>query len=157
MRRLDEPVAEGAHRGRNGGIGPTKLGTEPGEVRLDPQRVRIGLAAPSGPQQLLVRDEVAARGNECFEALAGVTEEQQALADAIHSWFVSWIKDPSAGPGWDKVSEDGGLVKLGVPGDELERIPAKREEFNQICRDVYDPYFPEYPVLQSVARIVAGL
>lgn len=96
-------------------------------------------------------------GNECFEALAGVTEEQQELADDIHAWFVDWIKNPAAGPGWDRVSEEGGLAKLGVPGDELERIPAKREEFNRICQDVYVPYFPEYPVVQSVARIVAGL
>lgn len=86
-----------------------------------------------------------------------MTEEQQALADSIHSWFVSWIKDPSAGPGWDKVSEEGALVKLGVPGDELERIPAKREEFNGICEKVYNQFSSEYPVVQSVAGIVAGL
>lgn len=96
-------------------------------------------------------------GNECFEALAGVTEEQQALADSIHSWLVDFVKDPAAGPGWDKVSEEGRLVKLGVPGDELERIPAKREEYNSICRDVYNPAFPEYPVVQSVAGIIASL
>lgn len=96
-------------------------------------------------------------GNECFSGLQGVTEEQQALADSVHTWFVSWIKNPAAGPGWEKVSESGALVKLGVPGDELSRIPAKREEFNGVCRSVYNPAFPKYPVVQSVAEIVAGL
>lgn len=96
-------------------------------------------------------------GNECFSGLQGVTEKQQALADSIHQWFVEWIRDPAAGPGWEKVSESETLVKLGVPGDELSRIPAKREEFNGICRSVYNPAFPEYPVVQSVAEIVAKL
>ena len=98
-------------------------------------------------------------GNECFAALQGVTAEQQALADEIHGWFVDWIKDPAGGPGWAKVEGEGeGVVaKIGVPGDELARIPAKREEFNEVCRDVYKPAFPEYPVVQSVAGIVAGL
>lgn len=63
-------------------------------------------------------------GNECFDSLEGVTDAQQALADSIHEWFVEWIKDPSAGPGWDQVlPESGPLVKLGVPDDELSRIP----------------------------------
>lgn len=96
-------------------------------------------------------------GNECFAGLQGVTKEQQALADSIHGFFIQWIKNPAAGPGWEKVSESGALVKIGVPGDELSRIPAKREEFNGICRSVYNPAFPEYPVVQSVAEIVAGL
>jgi carboxylesterase type B len=96
-------------------------------------------------------------GNECFKGLQGVTEEQQALADDIHAWFVSWIKDPAASPGWEKVSESREIVKLGVPGDELERILAKRDEYNAICKSVYDPYFQEYPVVQSVKEIVAGL
>ena len=96
-------------------------------------------------------------GNECFEGLQGVTGEQQALADDIHAWFVAWIKEPSAGLGWERVSESGGLVKLGVPGDELSRISAARGEFNAICKTVYDPYFQEYPVVQSVKEIVAGL
>jgi len=97
-------------------------------------------------------------GNECFAGLQGVTVEQQALADSIHSWFVDWIKDPTAGPGWDKVSpESGALVKLGVPGDELSQIPATTEEFNEICRDVYNPAFPDYPVVQSVTDILSRL
>jgi hypothetical protein len=96
-------------------------------------------------------------GNECFEGLQGVTEEQQALADDIHTWFVNWVKNPAAGPGWEKVSESEELVKLGVPGDELSRIPATRDEYNSICKDVYNPKFVDYPVVQSVAEIVASL
>ena len=96
-------------------------------------------------------------GNECFEGLANVTAEQQALADFIHGWLVDWIKDPSAGPGWDKTSpSSSALVKLGVPGDELSRIPASFDEFNKVCRDVYNPRFLEYPVVQSVADVLAS-
>jgi carboxylesterase type B len=97
-------------------------------------------------------------GNECFTGLQNVTSEQQALADSIHGWFVDWIKNPTAGPGWDAVSPgSGALVKLGVPGDELSQIPATTDEFNGICRDVYNPAFPDYPVVQSVADIIAHL
>jgi carboxylesterase type B len=97
-------------------------------------------------------------GNECFAGLQNVTSEQQALADSIHGWFVDWIKNPTAGPGWDKVSPGlGALVKLGVPGDELSQIPAMTGEFNEICRKVYNPAFPDYPVVQSVADIIARL
>jgi carboxylesterase type B len=97
-------------------------------------------------------------GNECFTGLQNVTSEQQALADSIHGWFVDWIKNPTAGPGWDAVSPgSGALVKLGVPGDELSQIPATTGEFNGICRDVYNPAFPGYPVVQSVADIIARL
>lgn len=76
-------------------------------------------------------------GNECFDSLQGVTDAQQALADSIHGWFVDWIKDPSGGPGWDQVSpESGPLVKLGVPGDELTRIPGTTDEYNERCQAV---------------------
>lgn len=83
--------------------------------------------------------------------------EQQALADDMHNWFIKFIKNPSAGPGWEKVSDSGAVVKLGVPGDELSRIPAARDEFNGICKDVYNPLFLDYPVVQSVAEIVSSL
>lgn len=97
-------------------------------------------------------------GNECFAGLQNVTAEQQALADSIHNWFVDWIKNPSAGPGWDAVSPDSGaLVKLGVPGDELSQIPAMTGDYNEICKNVYNPAFPEYPVIQSVADIISRL
>lgn len=90
-------------------------------------------------------------GNECFAGLSGVTPAQQALADSIHDMFVAWIKDPAAGPGWDRVKpKSGPLVKLGVPGDELSRIPGETGEFNARCQAVYNPKFPEYPVVQSI-------
>lgn len=97
-------------------------------------------------------------GNECFAGLDNVTQEQQALADSIHGWFVEWIKNPTAGPGWEKVSPtSGALVKLGVPGDELSRLPAMTGDFNEVCQQVYNPAFPDFPVVQSVADIIAGL
>ena len=97
-------------------------------------------------------------GNDCFAGLANVTKEQQALADSIHGWLVDWIKNPSGGPGWEKTSpSSAALVKLGVPGDELSRIPASFDGFNKVCRDVYNPRFPDYPVVQSVAEIIASL
>ncbi|UQC90479.1 acetylcholinesterase [Colletotrichum lupini] len=89
-------------------------------------------------------------GNECFDSLTGVTEAQQALADSIHGWFVDWIKNPAAGPGWAKGSpQSGPLVKLGVPGDELSAIQGLTGDFNARCKSVYAPAFPKYPVIQS--------
>jgi len=75
-------------------------------------------------------------GNECFSALAGVTPAQQALADSINDWFVEWIKNPAAGPGWNKVSEQGTVAKLGVPGKETEVLLGNRREYNGICEEV---------------------
>ncbi|KAI6758503.1 hypothetical protein HG530_010743 [Fusarium avenaceum] len=96
-------------------------------------------------------------GNECFKSLEGVTKAQQALADSIHKWFVAWIKNPTAGPGWNSVEQAGELVKLGVPGDELARGVASRSEFNAVCQSVYKPNLPKYPVVQSVADLVKEL
>ncbi|KAF4956395.1 hypothetical protein FSARC_11597 [Fusarium sarcochroum] len=96
-------------------------------------------------------------GNECFASLSGVTKAQQALADSIHKWFVAWIKNPAAGPGWNKVAQSGELVKLGVPGNELARIKATRSQFNSVCQSIYKPNFPKYPVVQSVADLVNKL
>lgn len=90
-------------------------------------------------------------GNECFNGLEGVTAEQQALADSIHDIFVAWIKDPAAGPGWDRVQpRSGPLAKLGVPGDELARIPGVTGEFNKKCQTIYNPKFSAYPVVKSI-------
>ncbi|KAH7318083.1 carboxylesterase [Stachybotrys elegans] len=90
-------------------------------------------------------------GNECFESLSGVTEAQQALADSIHGWFVEWIKNPAAGPGWDKVSPiSGPVAKIGVPGDELSVNMATTGDFNARCQKSYKPFFPRYPVVQSI-------
>ncbi|EGY22256.1 acetylcholinesterase [Verticillium dahliae VdLs.17] len=94
-------------------------------------------------------------GNECFEKLSGVTAAQQALADSIHGWFVQWIKNPAAGPGWDKAKpKSGPLVKLGVPADELSLIKGTTDEFNSRCQKVYNPRFNKYPVVQSVEGIL---
>ncbi|KAF3054154.1 hypothetical protein E8E11_011937 [Didymella keratinophila] len=91
-------------------------------------------------------------GNECFDAISNVTKAEQALADYQNDWFVSWIKNPSAGPGWDKVTpKSSTLAKLGVPGNELAIELANTDDFNGICQSVYNPYLPKYPVVQSVA------
>lgn len=50
-----------------------------------------------------------------------MTIAQQELAESFHGWFVDWIKDPSAGPGWARFKaeeEEGVVVKIGVPGRE---------------------------------------
>ncbi|KAH6684991.1 Alpha/Beta hydrolase protein [Plectosphaerella plurivora] len=89
-------------------------------------------------------------GNECFSALSGVTDAQQALADSIHGWFVEWIKNPAGGPGWEQVKpRSGPLVKLGVPGDELSLIKGSTGDYNARCQGVYNPRFSKYPVVQS--------
>lgn len=76
-------------------------------------------------------------GNECFSSLQNVTAAQQALADSIHGWFVQWIKNPSAGPGWDKaVPVSGNLAKLGTPGDELALLKGSTSEYNGRCQKV---------------------
>ncbi|UNI19288.1 hypothetical protein JDV02_005481 [Purpureocillium takamizusanense] len=90
-------------------------------------------------------------GNECFSLLKGVTPEQQALADFTHDWFVAWIKDPMAGPGWSRASRTSDtLAKFGVPGDELDLKIGSRGDYNARCQALYAPTFPKYPVVQSV-------
>lgn len=89
-------------------------------------------------------------GNECFEKLSNVTEAQQALADSMNDWLVAWIKNPSAGPGWDQVKPiNGSLIKLGIPGDELSLVEGTTSEHNGRCQSTYKQYFPDYPVVQS--------
>lgn len=89
-------------------------------------------------------------GNECFEKLQNVTEAQQALADSIHDWFVAWIKDPEAGPGWGQArATDGPMAYLGVPENELARIESSTGMHNGRCQEVYKPWFGEYPVVQT--------
>lgn len=108
-------------------------------------------------------------GNECFDAIKDVTKAEQALADYQNDWFVSWIKNPSAGPGWDKVTpKKGTLAKLGVPGNELAIELASTADYNAVCQSVslvlfryfphksltvkkvYNRYLPKYPVLKDV-------
>jgi carboxylesterase type B len=112
-------------------------------------------------------------GNECFSALSGVTPAEQARADSINDWFVSWIKNPSAGPGWDKVTPKSGTVaKLGVPGNETAIILGKTSDYNEICQSVslfgegyeesanpsqvYNPYAPFYPKVQNPVTLAAN-
>lgn len=90
-------------------------------------------------------------GNECFDAVSNVTEPQQALADYQNDWFVSWIKNPAAGPGWAKVSpRSGALAKLGVPGNELAIELSSTGDYNGRCQSVYNPNLSKYPVVQGV-------
>ncbi|KAH7419710.1 Alpha/Beta hydrolase protein [Cadophora sp. MPI-SDFR-AT-0126] len=89
-------------------------------------------------------------GNECFSALSDVTEAQQALADYTHAWFVNWIKNPSAGPGWNAVESINGradTMTLGVPGKELQMVQANTGDYNGICQSLYKQYMPKYPVV----------
>jgi len=90
-------------------------------------------------------------GNECFDGIAGVTAEEQALADFQNDWFVAWIKDPAAGPGWEKVTpKKGTIAKLGVPGNELAIELGSTADYNKRCQTAYNPYLSKYPVLQGV-------
>jgi hypothetical protein len=80
-----------------------------------------------------------------------VTAQEQALADFQNNWFVSWIKNPAAGPGWGKAKpHNGPIAKLGVTGSELTIGVGNSSEFNQKCQKVYNPFLPQYPVVQSV-------
>ncbi|KAG8408353.1 hypothetical protein J3459_017894 [Metarhizium acridum] len=97
-------------------------------------------------------------GNECFQSLTNVTKEQQALADSIHDWFVAWVKNPAAGPGWDRASpESQNMVKIGVPGDELSLVKELTGTYNSRCKSVYAPAFPKYPVVQSIKSVLERL
>ncbi|KAH8690383.1 acetylcholinesterase precursor [Phaeosphaeriaceae sp. PMI808] len=90
-------------------------------------------------------------GNEAFAGLSGVTAEQQAFADFQHDWFVSWIKSPAAGPGWEKITAHGEpIAKIGVPGNDLAIENASALHFNARCRKAYNSYLPKYPVIQSI-------
>jgi carboxylesterase type B len=97
-------------------------------------------------------------GNEAFAGIDGVTAEQQALADFQNDWFVSWLKNPTAGPGWDKATPHSGPVgKLGMPGNDLVVEIGNTADFNAKCQKVYDPYLPKYPIIQSVLGGVVDL
>ena len=75
-------------------------------------------------------------GNEVF-AGQQVSADQQALADYQHKWFVSWIKNPTAGPGWNKASPKSGTIgKLGVPGNQLTVELGNTSDYNQRCQSV---------------------
>ncbi|KAL3485267.1 Alpha/Beta hydrolase protein [Aspergillus germanicus] len=96
-------------------------------------------------------------GNECFELLDGVTEEQQQLADYMNDWFVAWIKEPASGPGWEKaVPVDGPLARVGVPGREEEIVVSNTGEYNSRCQSVFKPNYPSYPVVLDPVALAAS-
>ncbi|RAH84225.1 alpha/beta-hydrolase [Aspergillus japonicus CBS 114.51] len=96
-------------------------------------------------------------GNECFAKLTGVTAAEQDLADYMNDWFVAWIKDPSAGPGWDQATPvNGPLALLGVPGNEEAIETGETGTYNQRCQKVYKPNYPNYPVVQNPVELAAA-
>jgi carboxylesterase type B len=96
-------------------------------------------------------------GNECFAGVKDVTVQEQALADFQNDWFVSWIKNPAAGPGWEKAKpHDGPIAKLGVPGNELKINVGSTADSNARCQNVYNPSLPKYPVIQNIIKELIG-
>ncbi|RAL07944.1 carboxylesterase [Aspergillus homomorphus CBS 101889] len=96
-------------------------------------------------------------GNECFSKLSGVTAAEQDLADYMNDWFVAWIKNPSAGPGWDQAKPvNGPLALLGVPGNEEAIETGSTGTYNQRCQKVYKPNYPNYPVIQNPVQLAAS-
>ncbi|KAJ5512058.1 hypothetical protein N7463_001610 [Penicillium fimorum] len=91
-------------------------------------------------------------GNECFSLLDVVTEAEQQLADYMNSWFVSWVKNPSAGPGWQQAKPvDGPLGRVGVPGHEEEIVTSTTGAYNGRCQKIYKPNYPNYPVVWNTS------
>ncbi|KAK9857921.1 Carboxylesterase [Penicillium brevicompactum] len=89
-------------------------------------------------------------GNECFSLLDNVTSAEQRLADYMLSWFVAWIKNPHAGPGWGQaVPFDGPLARVGVPDHEEDIVISRTGEYNTRCQNVYRPNYPHYPEVQN--------
>ncbi|PYH44659.1 carboxylesterase [Aspergillus saccharolyticus JOP 1030-1] len=96
-------------------------------------------------------------GNECFSKLTGVTAAEQDLADYMNDWFVAWIKNPSAGPGWDQATPvNGPLALLGVPGNEEAIESAETGTYNQRCQNTYKPNYPNYPVVLNPVELAAS-
>ena len=92
-------------------------------------------------------------GNDAFAGIDSITPQEQALADFQNDWFVSWIKNPAAGPGWNKVTpKNGSIAKLGVPGKELTIDVGNTAEFNARCQKVYNPNLSKYPIIQDVPQ-----
>ncbi|KAJ5106335.1 hypothetical protein N7456_003010 [Penicillium angulare] len=89
-------------------------------------------------------------GHECFSLLDGVTDAEQKLADYMNNWFIEWIRNPCAGPGWDQAwPESGPLARVGVPGHEEEIVMSTTGMYNARCQKVYKPNYPYYPVVQN--------
>ncbi|KAF2140317.1 uncharacterized protein K452DRAFT_319823 [Aplosporella prunicola CBS 121167] len=87
-------------------------------------------------------------GNQCFEAVSDVTDAEQKLADYMNDMLVAWIKNPSAGPGWDKATPvSGPLAKFGVEDSELETLIGDTADYNARCQNLYKKHYPSYPVV----------
>ncbi|KAL4861030.1 hypothetical protein BDV12DRAFT_77146 [Aspergillus spectabilis] len=96
-------------------------------------------------------------GNECFSGLSDVTAAEQELADYMNDWFVAWIKNPSAGPGWEQAQPGNGpLARVGVPGQEEAIVLSTTGVYNSRCQNVYKPNYPNYPVVQNPVLLAAN-
>ncbi|KAL4903578.1 hypothetical protein BDW74DRAFT_36697 [Aspergillus multicolor] len=96
-------------------------------------------------------------GEECFSALSGVTAEEQMLADYMNDWFVAWIKDPAAGPGWDQATPTNGpLARVGVPGNEEAIVMSTTGEYNARCQKTFKPNYPNYPHVLNPVELAAS-
>ncbi|KAL6171404.1 hypothetical protein ACJQWK_02423 [Exserohilum turcicum] len=92
-------------------------------------------------------------GKDVFSraGVVNVTAEEQDLADYQHAWFVKWIKNPKASPGWAKATpKTGSLGLLGMRGNELQIEHGSTADYNARCQAIYNPYLPLYPVVQSI-------
>ncbi|KAJ9142692.1 Carboxylesterase [Pleurostoma richardsiae] len=82
-------------------------------------------------------------------------ESAQVLANHLNDWLIAWIKNPAAGPGWEKASPlSGPLALVGVPDDELSISMGVTGDYNSRCKAVYKPYFPKYPFIRDLRDIV---
>ncbi|KAL4938070.1 hypothetical protein BDV06DRAFT_201794 [Aspergillus oleicola] len=96
-------------------------------------------------------------GNECFELLDDVTEDEQKLATYMNDWFVAWIQNPAAGPGWEKASPvDGPLARVGVPGHEEEIVTSTTGAYNSRCQKTFKPNYPSYPKVLNPVELAAS-
>ncbi|KAL4877958.1 carboxylesterase [Aspergillus karnatakaensis] len=96
-------------------------------------------------------------GNECFSGLSDVTTAQQNLADYMNDWFVAWIKNPSAGPGWEQAQPvNGPLARVGVPDQEEAIVMSTTGEYNSRCQKTYKPNYPSYPVVLNPVELAAS-
>ncbi|KAL2832906.1 Alpha/Beta hydrolase protein [Aspergillus cavernicola] len=96
-------------------------------------------------------------GNECFSKLSDVTTAEQDLADYMNDWFVAWIQNPSAGPGWKQAQPvDGPLARVGVPDQEEAIVMSTTGAYNSRCQKVYKPNYPNYPVVLNPVLLAAS-
>ncbi|KAI5785859.1 carboxylesterase [Geopyxis carbonaria] len=82
------------------------------------------------------------------DAGVAASADMQTAADSMVGALVKFVKAPAQGPGWEQTSagEEGALALLGgeTPG---EVGAAQRGDYNGICKELYEPYMEDYPVL----------